>query len=60
MKKIICLLTVVLMVAPEVFSQTSNTLTPNEKKQGWVLLFAGVRANGWPPTQGTPVPSGWE
>ena len=60
MKKVICYLVVVMMMASEVFSQTSNTLTPKEKKQGWVLLFDGVTSKGWTTTKGTSVPSGWE
>lgn len=60
MKKIIYFLVIAMMVAPEVFSQTSNTLTPKEKKQGWILLFDGVSSTGWTTTSGTPVPAGWE
>ena len=41
-------------------AQTSNTLTPKEKKQGWVLLFDGVSSNGWTTSAGKPAPAGWE
>lgn len=47
------------MVFPGVFSQTSNTLTTDEKKQGWVLLFDGITSKGWTTTSGNPVPAGW-
>lgn len=60
MKKVTCFLVIAMMVAPEVFSQTSNTLTPKEKKQGWFLLFDGVSSKGWTTTKGTPVPAGWD
>lgn len=43
-----------------IFSQTDNTLTPKEKKQGWVLLFDGISTNGWTTSGGQPVPAGWE
>lgn len=60
MKKVICFLVITMLVAPEVFSQTSNTLTPKEKKQGWILLFDGVSTKGWTTTRGTAVPAGWD
>lgn len=41
------------------FSQSANTLTPEEKKDGWVLLFDGVSTTGWTTTGGKPVPTGW-
>ena len=41
------------------FSQSFNTLTPAEKKAGWVLLFDGVSTTGWTTTGGKPVPDGW-
>jgi hypothetical protein len=40
------------------FSQTNNTLTAKEKKEGWILLFNGTNASGWTTTAGTPA--GWE
>lgn len=60
MKKKICALVACLMMAQAVFSQTSNTLTRKEEKQGWVLLFDGVSTKGWKTPGGKPVPEGWE
>ena len=43
------------------FSQTPNTLTRKEKKQGWTLLFDGTSTQGWTTPGGQPVPEkGWE
>ncbi|RRB03699.1 3-keto-disaccharide hydrolase [Larkinella rosea] len=42
------------------FSQKANTLTPKEKKEGWVLLFDGTSLAGWKTPSGKPVPAGWE
>lgn len=50
----------ILIAGTEVFSQSLNTLTSKEKKQGWVLLFDGVSTNGWTNTSGQPVSEGWE
>ncbi len=40
-------------------SQTPNTLTEAEKKQGWVLLFNGVNFDGWRQCNGTAMPANW-
>lgn len=48
------------MLVPAAFAQKDNTLTPKEKKEGWVLLFDGTSTKGWATTGGKPVPSGWE
>lgn len=48
------------MLVPAVFAQKDNTLTPKEKKEGWVLLFDGTSTQGWKTTAGKPVPAGWE
>ncbi|GAB2589598.1 hypothetical protein GCM10027190_43150 [Spirosoma areae] len=47
------------MLPAAVFSQQMNTLTPNEKKDGWVLLFDGSSTTGWTTSGGKPVPAGW-
>lgn len=61
MKKNICLFTFLVLTPIFIFSQTANSLTPKEKKKGWILLFNGVSTSGWTTTGGQPVPSGgWE
>lgn len=55
-----------LLCATGIYAQsTINTLTPKEKKQGWVLLFNGVNLDGWtsvgkqaPPSTGWTVENG--
>lgn len=42
-----------------VFAQRVNTLTPQEKKDGWALLFDGTSTTGWTTPGGKPVPAGW-
>jgi Domain of Unknown Function (DUF1080) len=37
----------------------ANTLTAQEKKAGWVLLFDGKSTSGWTTTGGKEVPAGW-
>ena len=36
-----------------------NTLTENEKKEGWQLLFNGKNLDGWKAFQGKEI-SGWK
>jgi hypothetical protein len=40
-------------------SQSANTLTDAEKKQGWVLLFNGRNFDGWRQCNGTAMPVNW-
>jgi len=35
------------VISPDLAAQAVNTLTPNEKEQGWKLLFDGVSTKGW-------------
>ena len=60
MKNVFCSLLVLLLMTTCIYAQTSNTLTPKEKKQGWTLLFNGVNTNGWITPGGKAVPAGWE
>lgn len=47
-----------LMCQP-LFSQSVNTLTDEEKKQGWLLLFNGKDFTGWRMCNGTSMPENW-
>ena len=58
MKKIIYLVVLFLLAVSNLYSQTPNTLTSKEIKNGWVLLFDGTSTNGWTTTKGQPVPEG--
>lgn len=61
MKKLSYFLVIILLTPTFVFSQTDNTLTSNEKKRGWVLLFDGLSINGWTNSSGQAIPDGsWE
>ena len=41
-------------------AQKANTLTPNEKADGWRLLFDGKTTNGWRSARGGGFPTtGW-
>lgn len=59
MKQLILLLSI--LYAWPLFAQTPvNTLTPKEKKQGWVLLFNGVNLDGWTSIgKSVPPATGW-
>jgi len=39
-------------------SQAGNLLTPEEIREGWVLLFDGKSTDGWTASDGRPVPEG--
>jgi hypothetical protein len=50
-----------LLAATTAFSQAPNTLTPQEKAQGWKLLFDGKTPSGWHSAHGPDFPlSGWQ
>ncbi|MFC5410653.1 DUF1080 domain-containing protein [Larkinella bovis] len=54
------LLTALLAVlALPLFAQTPNTLTPQEKKDGWKLLFNGKDVSGWHTYGKTGIGSAW-
>lgn len=36
-----------------------NTLTPQERKEGWTLLFDGKSTEGWLEVTGKPFPAAW-
>jgi len=62
MKRNIYLL--VVLVAGILFSITAmaqkpNTLSKEEKKEGWVLLFNGKNFDGWRQCNGTEMPANW-
>lgn len=59
MKKITCCLILVIIMLPAILSQSPNTLTTQEEKQGWVLLFDGNSSKGWTTTNGSPM-TGWD
>ena len=40
-------------------AQTMNTLTPQEKSDGWVLLFDGKSMDGWRKCNSTEMASNW-
>ncbi|MDR2970109.1 MAG: DUF1080 domain-containing protein [Tannerellaceae bacterium] len=40
-------------------AQTSNVLTDQEKKEGWVLLFDGKNFDGWRKCNDTGMPANW-
>lgn len=47
------------IVVPAI-SQNVNKLTPQEKKDGWVLLFDGKNFDGWRQCNGTAMPANWK
>src|SRR5690606_21700340 len=58
MKKIASLITLFLSIGL-VYAQ-DNTLTPQEKAEGWVLLFNGENFEGWSSPQGTAPDVVWK
>jgi hypothetical protein len=52
---------VILTSFAQLNAQAPNTLTPQEKSQGWHLLFDGKTSAGWRSTHGPDFPAtGWE
>ena len=46
---------------PAIAQTASNTLTPQEKAQGWHLLFDGKTSNGWHGDHSPNFPTtGWQ
>jgi hypothetical protein len=58
MKQVIVMIVAVLIALP-VFSQKVNTLSKQEKKEGWTLLFNGKNFDGWRQCNGTAMPANW-
>jgi hypothetical protein len=51
----------ILLTAVPALAQIPNTLTPQEKAQGWHLLFDGRTTSGWHSTHGPDFPAtGWD
>jgi hypothetical protein len=48
-----------LFMMPPAQGQGANTLTKQEKKAGWVLLFNGSDFSGWRQCNGTEMPVNW-
>ena len=58
MKQVIVMVVAVLIALPG-FSQKVNTLSKQEKKEGWTLLFNGKDFDGWRQCNGTAMPANW-
>ena len=49
----------VMLITVPTCGQKLNTLTPQEKKDGWTLLFNGKDFTGWRQCNGTAMPKNW-
>jgi hypothetical protein len=54
------LLSVLLILSIATFAQKANTLTAQEKKDGWKLLFDGKTTNGWRNYNSDKINPGWK
>ncbi|MGH7700568.1 MAG: 3-keto-disaccharide hydrolase [Gemmatimonadales bacterium] len=53
-------LAMVLISSTAAAQQSMNTLTPDERAQGWRLLFDGKTTDGWRRWGGDSMPAGWQ
>jgi len=60
MKKILIVFTAFALLSGAAVAQTPNTLTKQEKKQGWKLLFDGKTTKGWHTYLRDTVGSKWQ
>jgi len=54
------LLTLSAILLQPLNGQKPNTLTNEEKKEGWILLFNGSDFDGWRQCNGTAMPDNWK
>jgi hypothetical protein len=59
MKRIFLTLSMAALLVTPSFAQKANTLSKQEKKEGWVLLFNGKDFGGWRQCNGTEMPKNW-
>jgi len=58
-KHIILTLVIAVLAGLTATAQKPNTLTKQEKKAGWMLLFNGKDFTGWRQVNGTAMPKNW-